>query len=67
MKRFKCGHAGKGQFCHRCDQGEKLLAKSEEEKDETKKAALYAQGVKLLAVPKKVSAATMMPSDPVPA
>ena len=69
MNKFKCGHAGKGQFCHRCDQAVKALdeAKTLETKDPEKAKKLKAEAERLFLVPKKANAAPMMPSDPVPA
>lgn len=66
---FKCGHAGKGQYCHRCQQAEALKKEAkhyEDKKDAVKAGQLWAEAQKLLAVPKKVGA-VQMPTDPVPA
>lgn len=65
-KRFECGHAGKGQFCHRCDQAASLTVRAKDEKDPAKVTAMKAAAEKLYAVPKKAGQ-VMMPSDPVPA
>ena len=40
MKRqFPCGHSGRGQYCHRCDQEQKLTAAAEREKQAQAEAA----------------------------
>jgi hypothetical protein len=69
MKKFNCGHAGKGTFCHRCDQAAKALdaSKALETKDPERSKKLKAEAERLFIVPAKANAAPMMPSDPVPA
>jgi hypothetical protein len=66
MRKFPCGHAGKGQYCHRCAQAAELLKRAKDETDAGKLAKLKADADLLLAVPKKASTAPMMPSDPIP-
>lgn len=62
---FKCGHAGLGKFCHRCQQAVAFLDKAKVEKDDKKKAALKAEGDRLLDVPRRASA-PVAPAAPVP-
>lgn len=61
---FKCGHSGKGKYCHRCAQAIDLMDRAKLEKEPGRREALSMSAAKLLNVPKKVGA-TMMPSDPV--
>lgn len=68
-KLFQCGHKGRGQYCHRCEQAAELKKDAklhEEKKDIVKAGELYAKAQKLLAVPKKESN-NLVPSEPVPA
>ena len=62
---FKCGHVGKGKYCHRCDQAATADAQAKKETDAGKITALKASVERLYAVPKKAGS-TAMPSEPVP-
>ena len=64
-KRFKCGHLGLGQFCHRCDQAAKAGLAAKEEKDPERLKKLKAAEERLYSVPGKTSA-TGIPTAPVP-
>lgn len=55
-KRFKCGHLGRGQFCHRCDQAAKAEMEAKGEKDQDKSKKLTADAERLYAVPKTTGA-----------
>ena len=64
---FKCGHVGKGKYCHRCDQAATADAQAKKETDAGKITALKQKAERLYAVPKKSGGAVLMPSDPTPA
>ena len=65
MKKFDCGHAGNGQFCHRCGQAARAALAAKDEKDPEKAKKLVAESERLYAVPKKVSDPGI-PTAPIP-
>ena len=54
IKKFSCGHAGKGGFCHRCQQAE-ALEKAENSTQFKTSAERKAEAERLREVPKKNS------------
>ena len=56
--RFNCGHAGHGQFCHRCQQREMILARDSEKRSK-RMATLDAAPIPLTHLPKHVAIKTL--------